>query len=66
MDTKLKASQCWTISSYLNSAASLFEDLAKQSPDIGLRDQFLKQRDEAKQLASLFALADGATLVQED
>ncbi len=65
MDTKLKASQCWTISSYLNSAASLFEDLAKQPPDI-LRDQFLKQRDEAKHLAHLFALADGATLVQED
>ena len=64
--TKLKASQCWTISSYLNSASSRFEDLANQCWTIGLRDQFLKQRDEAKHLARLFAAADGATLIVEE
>ena len=66
---RLTSEQCFTISSYLRTAAEEFKklaDFAMIAPPLpGLRDQFLKQHDEAMALADMFAVADSANLIQE-
>jgi len=58
--------QCMTISSFLGSAASKFDEIAKsmreQPQYAGLAEQFDKQAREARQFSVMFINATGATL----
>ena len=67
---KLTEDQCFTISSYLRTAAERFKefsDACMQTPaQVQIANQFLKQRDEAMDLASKFTLALGAELTEEE
>ena len=67
---KLTEDQCFTISSYLRTAAERFKQLSdmcmQAPPDPILAKQFLKQRDEAMDLASKFTLTLGAELTEEE
>ena len=68
---KLTAEQCWSMASYLRTAADQFRAFAEQMrtapTNIRLAQQFEKQRAEAMAMAILFENADSAHVAaQED
>ncbi len=66
MKTSLTEEQCYTIASFLRTAASRFDEFYKmmhKSPIcIPMVEQFNKQEQEAKQFADLFERATAASL----
>jgi hypothetical protein len=55
---KLTEEQCWSLASYLRTAAGKFAEFAAQ--DTVLSAQFEKQRLEANAMATLFENAESA------
>jgi hypothetical protein len=58
----LTQEQCWSIASYLRSAAGLFEGFAKDGTV--LSEQFEKQRKDAIAMAELFEFAESASITE--
>jgi hypothetical protein len=65
--------ECWTIGSYLRSAAKKFEELAAdcRKPDAspsyaGLASTFDQQKEDATKFAQLFEQADSVTIHSEE
>jgi len=69
MKQKFTADECYTIASFLNSAASMFEDFRKQcetNPAFRpLMKQWERQRDQARVFAGTFANAKDAQVELE-
>lgn len=71
MDIKaLSCEQCWSIGSYLRTAAGQFktfrEQMEQHPGNPQLAEQFEKQRKEADALATLFENADSAKVFLEE
>jgi hypothetical protein len=62
MQNTLSSEQCYTIGSFLRTAAGVFETFTKQDVNARIVEQFARQQKEAEDLATLFENAGGATL----